>query len=172
MLFFSLHGTYHRHLESLFKKLISLVAFLRQLAGSGWGAGATTLQIATTALVHSTAKYCMPAWCRSAHTYLINPAINDALRIVTRCLLPSPVDNLPTCWASSQWSHTVSSTPSHGAWTSAPLSAHPSIKCECTAPQIETPICTRRNTSHHFFWQQQHTCGAVGGLPMEYEVDG
>jgi len=31
-----------------------------------------------------------------------------------------------TCWASSQC-HTVSNTPCHGAWTSAPLSAHPSI---------------------------------------------
>ena len=32
-----------------------------------------------------------------------------------------------TCGASSQWSHTVSSTPCHGAWTSASLSAHPPI---------------------------------------------
>ena len=68
----------------------------------------------------------------------------------------------PTCWASSQCSHTVSSTSCHVAWTSAPLSAHPSIECKRTAPQIETPICTRRTTSHQFIWQQQHTCGAVG----------
>ena len=34
--------TYRRHLESLCKKLISWVALLRRLAGSGWGAGATT----------------------------------------------------------------------------------------------------------------------------------
>ena len=54
----------------------------------------------------------------------------------------------PTCWPSSQWSHTVSSAPCHAAWTSAPLSAHPSIECKRTAPQIETPICTRRTTTH------------------------
>jgi len=30
----------------------------------------------------------------------------------------------PTCWASSQWSQTVPSTPFHGAWIPAPLSAH------------------------------------------------
>ena len=30
-----------------------------------------------------------------------------------------------TCWVSSQWSHTISRTPCHGAWTSASLSAHP-----------------------------------------------
>ena len=45
-----------------------------------------------------------------------------------------------TCWASSQCSHTVSSTPCYGAWTSAPLSTHLSIECRCTAFQMETPI--------------------------------
>jgi len=34
--------TYRRYLESLRKKLTSRVAILRQVAGSGWGAGATT----------------------------------------------------------------------------------------------------------------------------------
>jgi len=42
----------------------------------------------------------------------------------------------PTCWASSQTSHAVSNTPCLGAWTSAPLSAHLSIKWECTESQI------------------------------------
>ena len=46
-----------------------------------------------------------------------------------------------TCWASSYRSHIVSSMPCHGAWTSAPLSAHLSIEWECTATKIETPIC-------------------------------
>jgi len=87
--------TYRQHLESLRKKLTSRVAHLRQLAGSGWGAGATALRTATLSLVHSTAEYCAPVWCRSAHTRLINPAINDALRIVTGCLRPTPVDKLP-----------------------------------------------------------------------------
>jgi len=36
--------TYRRDLEILRKKLTSRVALLRQLAGSGWGAGATTLR--------------------------------------------------------------------------------------------------------------------------------
>jgi len=48
----------YRHLESLCKKLTSRFAFLRRLAGSGWGAGATTLHAVTLALVHSTEKYC------------------------------------------------------------------------------------------------------------------
>jgi len=45
--------------------------------------------------VHSTAVYCVPVWCRSAHTRLIDPTINNALRIVTGCLRHTPADNLP-----------------------------------------------------------------------------
>jgi len=86
--------TYRRHLESLRKKVTSRVALLRCLAGSGWGAGATTLRIATLALVHSVGEYCPPVGCCSDHTRLIDLAINDALRIVTRCLRPTPADNL------------------------------------------------------------------------------
>jgi len=58
-----------------------------------WGAGATTLRTATLAL--STAEYCAHVWCRTAQTSLIDPTINDALRIVTGCLRPTPADNLP-----------------------------------------------------------------------------
>ena len=87
---------YGRHLESLRKKLTSRVALLRRLACSGWGAGATTLRTATLDLVYSTTEYCAPVWCRSAHTCLIDTTINDALRNVTGCLRPTPVDNLPT----------------------------------------------------------------------------
>ena len=80
---------------SLCKKLTSCVMLLRRLAGSSWGAGETTLQTATLALVHSTAEYCTPVWSRSAHTHLIDLSINDALQIVTGCLHPAPADNLP-----------------------------------------------------------------------------
>ena len=44
--------TFH-HLEALCKKLSTTVALLKQLAGSGWGAGAKTL--CTSALPRSTA---------------------------------------------------------------------------------------------------------------------
>jgi len=52
------------------------------------------LRTATLALVHLTAEYCAPVWCRSAHTRLVDPTINAALRIVTGCLRPAPADNL------------------------------------------------------------------------------
>ena len=62
---------------------------------SGWDAGAKTLRIATLSLVYSTAEYCAPVWCRSAHTCLIDSVLNDALCIVTGCLRPTPTDHLP-----------------------------------------------------------------------------
>ena len=83
------------HLVALCKKLSSRVTLLRQLVGSGWGAGAKTLCIATLSLVYSTAEYCAPVWCRSAHTCLIDSVLNDALCIVTGCLRPTPTDHLP-----------------------------------------------------------------------------
>ena len=45
-------------------------------------------------LVYSTSEYCTPVWCRSAHTRLIDSVLNDALRIVTGCLHPTPTDHL------------------------------------------------------------------------------
>ena len=45
-------------------------------------------------MVHSTAEYCAPVCCRSARTRLIDRPINDALRLVTGCLRPTPTDDL------------------------------------------------------------------------------
>ena len=87
--------TFRHHLVALRKKLSSCVTLLRRLVSLGWGAGAKTLCIATLSLVYSTAEYCEPVWCRNAHTRLIDNALNDALRIVTGCLRPTPTDHLP-----------------------------------------------------------------------------
>ena len=86
--------TFCHHLEAMRKKLTTRVALMRRLAGSGWGAGAKTLRTAALSLVYSTAEYCAPVWCRSAHTRLIDSVLNDALRIVTGCLRPTPTDYL------------------------------------------------------------------------------
>ena len=86
---------FRHHLVALHKKLSSHVTLLRQLVGSGWGAGVKTLCIATLSLVYSAAEYCAPVWCCSAHTHLIDSVLNDALHIVTGCLRPTPTDHLP-----------------------------------------------------------------------------
>ena len=87
--------TFRHNLMALHKKLSSRVTLLRRLVGSGWGAGAKTLRIATLSPVYSKAEYCAPLWCRSAHTCLIDSVLNDVLRIVTGCLRPTPTDHLP-----------------------------------------------------------------------------
>ena len=89
---------FHHHLVALRKKLSLRVTLLGRLVGSGWGAGAKTLCIATLSLVYSTAEYCAPVWCRSAHTCLIDSVLNDALHIVTGCLRPTPTDHLPVLY--------------------------------------------------------------------------
>ena len=85
---------FRRHLLALHKTLSSRVTLLRRLVGSGWGAGAKTLHISTFSLVYSTAEYCAPVWCCSANTRLIDSVLNDALRIVSKCLRPTPTDHL------------------------------------------------------------------------------
>ena len=70
---------FRHHLVALRKILSSRVTLLRRLVGSGWGAGAITLRIATLSLVHSTSEYCAPAWCRSAHIRLIDSVLNDVV---------------------------------------------------------------------------------------------
>ena len=58
-------------------------------------AGAKTLRTAALSLVYSTAEYCAPVWCCSAHTRPIESASNDALRIATGCFRPTPTGHLP-----------------------------------------------------------------------------
>ena len=96
--------TFRHHLVGLRKKLSSRVTLLRRLVGSGWGAGAKTLRIATLSLVYSTAEYCAPVWCRSAYTRLIDSVLNDALRIVIDACVPLQRTTYPYSQASSQLS--------------------------------------------------------------------
>ena len=87
--------TYRPHLEALRKKLCARVSLLKRLAVTAWGASAKTLRTAALSLVYSIAEYCAPLWCRSAHFRLIDSALNDALRIVSGCLRPTPTVYLP-----------------------------------------------------------------------------
>ena len=96
--------TYHPHLEALRKKLCARVELLRRFAGTDWGASAKTMRTAALSMVYSTAEYCAPVWCRSAHTRLIDSVLNDALRIVAGCLRPTPSVYLRFLQASSQLS--------------------------------------------------------------------
>ena len=75
---------------------LSLVYSTAEYCAPVWCRSAHTRLLRTPALslVYSTAEYCAPVWCRSAHTRLIDSVLNDALRIVTGCLRPTPTDYL------------------------------------------------------------------------------
>ena len=87
--------TYRHHLKVLRKKLSTCVLLLRRLTVSRCFAGAKTFHTASLSLIYSIAEYCAPACCRNAHTLLIDSVLGDALRIVTRCLRPTPTAKLP-----------------------------------------------------------------------------
>ncbi|KAJ3606507.1 hypothetical protein NHX12_026028 [Muraenolepis orangiensis] len=87
--------SYKQHLEEVRAKVTARVSLIRRLAGTTWGASARTLRISTQALVFSAAEYCAPVWSRSPHVKKVDPIINNALRIITGCLKPTPVSYLP-----------------------------------------------------------------------------
>ena len=90
--------TFRHHLVALRKKTVTL---LRQIVDSGQDAASKMLCTATLSLGYcSTAEYCAPVWCRSAHTRLIDNDLNDALHIVTGYLRPR--NTYPYFQASSQ----------------------------------------------------------------------
>ena len=142
--------TYRRHLESLRKKLSTRVSIIRRLAGTTWGAGTSVLRTATLALVYSTAEYCAPVWCRSAHTRLIDPVIYNALCIVTGGLLPTLTDYLtvlagiPPAELRRRQSYTDLSSPSLGAKPSPPSQDHQTRTKAISAFEVKTPFCARR----------------------------
>ena len=75
-------------------KLTSPIALLRRFAGTGWCAKGQTLHIMALALVYAPVDI-VPVCCRSIHTRLIDKCLNDAMRIVTGCLRPTPTKFLP-----------------------------------------------------------------------------
>ena len=68
---------------------------LRCLAGSSWGAYTSTLRTGALALVYSAAEYASPAWCRSTHTRKLDVALNDTMRIIAGCMIPTETTFLP-----------------------------------------------------------------------------
>jgi len=73
----------------------TFIVLLRLLAGSSWGASATTLRTSALALCYSTAEYCAPVWDRSPYTKLIDVQLNESMRVVSGALHPTPLPWLP-----------------------------------------------------------------------------
>ena len=52
------------------------------------------LQPSTWCTPHSTSECCVPVWCRTADTRLIDSVLNDVMCIVAGCVCPTPTDYL------------------------------------------------------------------------------
>ena len=107
--------TYCRHLESLPKKLTTRVALLMRLAGSVWGAGAKNSAkghpcpgaFNRKVLRSSLVPQCSYPFHRPCHQRRF--ANCDLLPVFYTSEQPPNSRRHPAFWASSQWSHTVSS---------------------------------------------------------------
>ena len=108
---------------------------------------------------------------------LIYPAMNNALRIVTRSYTIGQSffpDRYPIYWASSQRSHIVSSMPCHGVWASAPLSSHLFTRWEYARHlRWRHPFAPTTQQVFSSFDNECNRSGALGGRSqMACWVDG
>jgi len=87
--------TFRNNIEKLQKKLKTRVNLVQKLAGTGWGADATTLRTATIALVYSTAEYGAPVWSNSAHSGKVDTLLNSAMRLISGVVQSTPIPWLP-----------------------------------------------------------------------------
>ena len=81
-------------LESLYRKLTSrftLIGDWRNQAGELLKKFYAQQHLA---LSTASAEYCDPALCRCNHTAFIDKPINNALRLITGCLSPTPTNSL------------------------------------------------------------------------------
>ncbi|GFS10981.1 RNA-directed DNA polymerase from mobile element jockey-like protein [Elysia marginata] len=72
-------------------KVAARNSLLRKLANSNWGADPKTLRTTALALSYSTAEYSSAVWARSCHAKKVDAELNNACRIVTGQLRPTPL---------------------------------------------------------------------------------
>lgn len=83
--------TFNEHLSTLSKKIRSRVNLVQMLAGTGWGADAKTLRVATLSLVYSTAEYESQVWCNSTHVSKIDTQLNSVMRVISGTVKSTPL---------------------------------------------------------------------------------
>ena len=77
------------HLSKVAAKVNSRNCLLSKLAGSSWGASASTLRTSGMALCYSVAEYCCPVWRHSAHVKLVDTRLNHTMRLISGTLKPT-----------------------------------------------------------------------------------
>ena len=71
------------HLTRTAAKLQSRNNLIAKLAGTSWGASASTLRTSALALCYSAAEYCCPVWARSSYTNLIDTQLHSSMRLIS-----------------------------------------------------------------------------------------
>ncbi|KAI5742625.1 hypothetical protein M8J77_009365 [Diaphorina citri] len=86
--------SFKQHCINTKKKVFTRNNIIRKLTHSKWGAQPLTLRTSTMALCLSAAEYAAPVWRNSSHSSHVDVSINEAMRIVTGCLKPTPTEKL------------------------------------------------------------------------------
>ena len=86
--------TYSEHVRKVKGKVSTRNNLLTKLANSSWGTDPRTLRTTALALSYSTAEYCCAVWGKSCHAKKINPELNNACRVITGNLRPTPLPSL------------------------------------------------------------------------------
>jgi len=87
--------SYREHLSRSAAKLKSRNNLIAKLAGTSWGASASTLRTSALALCYSVGEYCCSVWARSSHTNLIDTQLHSSMRQISGCLKPTQLLWLP-----------------------------------------------------------------------------
>jgi len=87
--------SYRERLSRSAAKLKSRNNLVVKLAGTSWGASASTLGTSSLALCYSVAEYCCPVWARSSCTNLIDTQLHNVMRVISACLQPTQLSWLP-----------------------------------------------------------------------------
>jgi len=87
--------SYREHLSRSAVKLKSRNNLIVKLAGTSWGAIASTLCTSALTLCYSVTEYCCPVWARSSYTNLIETQLHSAMHLISGCLQPTQLSWLP-----------------------------------------------------------------------------
>lgn len=77
-------------------KLVTRNSLLRKLVHSKWGAQPSTLRTSSMTICLSADEYAAPVWQNLTHTDQVDVSINEMMRIITRCLKPTPLEEVLT----------------------------------------------------------------------------
>ena len=83
--------SFAQHTKNVKAKVAARNSLLGKLANSNWGADPKTLRTTALALSYSSAEYCSAVWARSCHAKKVDPELNNACRVVTGQLRPTPL---------------------------------------------------------------------------------